>query len=122
MANFPKPFESGSRVMNGTNERECGTILHIKKTDGADRLEIQWDTGEISWESAGHIYHARPSRIQQNLAEAKIALLDAQSWLFHARKETIIGNRVFEDAAVRRRHAAADRVFELQCMANGVFG
>lgn len=56
-------------------------------------------------------------RLQKMLAQARAELLNAQDWLFHVRKSRLIHNQVFEDAAVRRRHAAADRVWDLQCMA-----
>jgi hypothetical protein len=58
-------------------------------------------------------------RIQINLSEAKTELLDAQDWLFHVRKGGF--PEWFYPAAVRRRHAAADRVWDLQCMIGGFF-
>lgn len=57
-------------------------------------------------------------RLQQNLADARYALLEAQDWLYYVRFTNALG---YINDAIKRRHRAADRVWDLQCMANGVF-
>ena len=71
--------------------------------------------------------------IQQNLAAARTDLLNAQAKV-HQWRQAVAGLTVPEGETlgdflttaiyekwVQRRHAAADRVWELQCMSDGAF-
>jgi hypothetical protein len=40
-------FRSGERVMNGTNDRDCGTVVEVKPgCDANDHVIVRWDSGE----------------------------------------------------------------------------
>ena len=60
------------------------------------------------------------TRLHINLANARAELLKAMDTLHHFRKGGFPPEMV--EAAMQRRHRAADRAWEAQCMAQSVFG
>lgn len=48
----------GKRVMNGTNDRDCGTVLQIGDDCNGPVL-VRWEnTGEETWQGADCLYNA----------------------------------------------------------------
>lgn len=81
-------FKVGERVMNGTNERDGGTVLEVKPgCDANDHVIVQWDRGETAGCGADCLnsldrgaWQIKPTTVQNILdVHAQFGRLDRES-------------------------------------------